>query len=257
MAYQNSANNQDNNPAKMSISTNSITFFDHNSIMLKLGFLDESLSIGIWEPKVDPNTGKKTYPMEMRNNFILTAQRVEALYDLIMARIIPAVKENKEYNAGVFTSNKRDRIFEIHHKESIIYAYFHNNIDQDRHPQSTLVFEFPKTTAIQGYDPKTGDYNLEDMNSAFYLFVKALDSFLHDVSNSSTHSFRYANRFTTDKVFTYLKELALKLGVSIPTYSRQSNSGFNESYNTSTAGESVEIANLPTMETVNDIDSIV
>ena len=252
MAYQNqnNSNSQFNNP---NVNTNSLTMFDQNSIMLKLSFLDECLSIGIWTPVVDAS-GKKTYPQEQRNTFVLTSQRVEALYELILYKVIPALKEGRDYNGGVFTSNKKDRVFEILVKEETLYAYLHTNIDENRHPANTTVFEFQKTPTIENYNTTTGDFIMNDNNSGFYLFTKVLDGFLLHISHITTHSFRYANRFTTEKVFDYLKEIALKLGVNVQSnsYGSKSTNGFDSA----DSGNSSSVDSMPAMETIDDITQI-
>ena len=48
------------------------------------------------------------------------------------------------------------------------------------------------------------------------------------MNNSSTHSFRRANHYTTSKIFTYLEGLAAKLGVTVEnrSYHQTTNNAF-------------------------------
>ena len=59
---------------------------------------------------------------------------------------------------------------------------------------------------------------------------------------------RYANRFTTDKIFKYLGEMAAKLGISLQSngYSNNPNPAFDTPTNNT----------MPQINEVNDLDQL-
>lgn len=196
------------------ISTNSISMFDSNGMLLKMSFLDESLSIGLWTPVEDG--GKKTYPKENREAIILTKERVAALYNIIVDRALPAYKEGKLYNGGVFTNIGQTNVFEVRIENGEIYAVYHKDIDENRIPKKSILFHFPKSPIIENYNTKNGEFEIPEIDANFLIFIKVLEAFMTIASTGAgAHSDRYSNRFTNEKRFSYLSGLANKLGVTI------------------------------------------
>lgn len=240
---------QNNYNQRPSITTNSIALFDDAGVMLKCGFLDGNISISFGTAKEE--NGKRTYPNEMRDNLLLTAERVSAMYDIIQNKVLPALDSGSTYNGGVFTSNKKDNILEVqvvsegeHHE---MYLIFHRNIDENRKPSKSVIFKFSKTPIIEKYKTDTGEFNIGEIDTQFFLFVKLLEGFLLcGVNNTAAHSYRNANRYTMDKIFKYLEEVAAKLGVTVGNNNYVA-SGFNKSETEQT---------MPAMNEYDSIDSL-
>jgi len=244
-------NNNNNNSQfqKVNINTNSLTFFDDNGVMLKCGFLNENISIS-FGTAVD-NNGKRSYPNDKRDNLLLTSDRVGALYCLIKDKFLPAIEKGEDYNGGVFTSMKKDQVFElrIEHQNGVaeIYALFHRNIDANRIPQKTVVFKFTKVPVIEKYNTTNGEFLLDEIDAQFYMFIKLIEGFvIAGANNVTAHSYRNANHYTTDKIFKYLGEMAAKMGISVA-----SSPAYNNGFDKSTSN-----ADMPAIEEIDDFGDL-
>lgn len=231
---------------KVSITTNSLTFFDENGIMLRCSFLDEAIAIQLCAPVM--NGEKRTYPKEVRENILLTKDRAAALYDLTFRKVIPAMESKTNYNGGVFTSAKKDNIFEIRIQNGEAYVLLHRDIDANRQPKRTIIFKFASCPVIEKYNSTSGEFEIEEIQAQLLLFIKLLEGFVYEVNSASSHAMRYANRFTTDKIFKYLGEMAAKLGISLQSngYSNNPNPAFDTPTNNT----------MPQINEVNDLDQL-
>lgn len=210
---------QNNNFQQNKVSTSGITLFDENGIMLKLGYLDDSLSLLIGEPKIADN-GKRSYPQDTRYPFIITLDRATALYEkIILEKVLPAIENGTNYNGGVFLNKRNDAIFEIRVQDGDVYLVYHKEIGEDRVPKSSHVFKCQKTPVIENYHTDGSHFEKSDTEAYFLLFCRYVDAGIYDLNNSSAHSFRKANYYTTNKIFNYLEGLASKLGVTIESRS--------------------------------------
>jgi len=236
----NNNNNNSGGYVKVNTSTNSIGYFDDNGIMMMTSFLNDTITISFGEPVVNAE-GKRKYPQELRSNLLITNERVAALYNgIIMNKVMPAVNSGENYNGGVFLDNtKKDKVFEIRIQDGDIYALYHFGIDADRHPKKTIVYKFKKSPLIEKYDPASGEFNIVEGHSQFYLFIKQLEGFLTNCNGTVTHDYKNTNRYSNDKLFNLLNEIAVKLGVSVnaPQYTSYSNNNTNS---TSTASPAIQ-----------------
>lgn len=210
------------------IQTNSLVFFDTQGIMLKLSFLDNALSVSFGFPKVEND--KRTYPKEERKNFILTQDRVAAIHKIIEKKALPAYDEDRNYNGGVFTSKRKDAIFEVAVKEGNFYVLYHEGISESRLPKATYVFQFAKTDAIEAYNSSSGEFEKVQIEGQFTLFVKAVEGFADMINNSGAHAQRVTSSYITNKYFSYLNEIATKLGCSVPGSNYSSGAGNNTGF---------------------------
>lgn len=221
---------QNNTFQKNRVSTSGITLFDENGIMLKLSYLDDSFSLVLGEPRVADN-GKRSYPEDLRHPFILTLDRAQALYEnIILRKVLPAIESGEDYNGGVFLNKRKDSIFEVHLQSGDLYLVYYKDIGEDRTPGSTLAFKCQKTQIIESYHPDGTSFEQSSIEAYFMVFVKYLESGIFDMFNSSTHAYRKANYFTTNRIFTLLESICTKLGISIEnrSYGNRSNTGFDE-----------------------------
>ena len=206
--------NNNNNNYQNRVSTSGITLFDKNGMMLRLAYLDDSLSIVFGEPQVSEN-GKRKYPNELRSSTIITSERAVALYEeVILKKVLPALEQGNDYNGGVITNQRGSAILEIRVQQGDVYIVYHKDINENRNPGKSYVFQCQKVPLIEGYSPEEGSFEKAVYDGVFMLFCKYLESGIYDLLGASTHSFRYYNRFTTNSIFDYLKGVAAKLGVT-------------------------------------------
>lgn len=207
--------NNNSNNYQNRVTTSGMTLFDENGTMLRMGYLDESLSLVIGEPVLADN-GKRSYPQDKRHPFIITLDRAASLLtNIIEAKVYPALEEGVNYNGGVFLNRRKDAIFEVRIQDGDIYLILYKDIQEDRTPKDTFVFKCNKTTIIENYNPDGSSADQTDVEGYFYLFCKYLQAGVYDLQNSSTHSFRKANAATTSAIFNYLKQIAVKVGATI------------------------------------------
>ena len=240
MAY-----NQDYNTK---ITTNGMTLFDENGVMLRLDFLDDALSVQIGFP--DIVDGKRKYPTEKRQSLIVTNDRVSALYDIVINKVLPAIEAGKDYDGGIFTSKRKDGVFEVAVQSGEPYLMYHKDIDADRKPKATYIFKFDKTSIIEKYNVESTEFEQCEVHAKFTLFVKLLEGFVLLSNNITTHSYRHANKYTTDKIFLYLNEIAKKMGLTVESRS---------SYGTPNVGFSDDLPfgnEEPAMPPVNNVSTL-
>jgi hypothetical protein len=231
---------------KVNITTNSLALFDESGTMLKLGFLNENVTIMMCSPVIS-NEGKKTYPQEARVNFLINADRVGALHDVIMDKVLSAIAENRNYNGGVFLDQKKNRVFDIRVQDGDVYAVYYIDIDADRRPKRTVVFKFNKAPIIEKYSPESGEFELREAHSQFFVFVKALSGFLECISGINAHAYKYTNMYQNNRISKMLEEVCVKLGINITpnrTMPFNGNSLGSDDSSMPVIGESTDLANL-------------
>jgi len=221
-----------NNNFRDQVTTSGIPLFDDKGTWLKLGYLDDSLSLMICEPTIADN-GKRTYPQESRKPFIITIERAEALHNEIIPKVLSSLEAGEDYDGGIFLNKRKDAIFEIRVQQGDIYAVYYKDIGEDRRAKETIVFKFQRTSIIENYNPDGTSFEQNNVEGQFAVFCKYIEAGAFDLHNSSVHSFRKGNYYTTGKIFDYLKGIAAKLGVTVdsgktytPNNNNRSNSGF-------------------------------
>lgn len=217
---------ENNNQNQNRVSTSGITLFDENSMMLRMGYLDDSLSLVLGE--CEEVNGKRSFPQEKRHSFIITLDRAEAFYnEIIIKKVLKAIENGEDYNGGIFLNKRKDSIVEIRVQQGEIYLVYYKEIGEDRKPKDTYTFKFNKTDVVELYNPDGTSFEQSKVEGCFMIFCKYLESGIYDLGNSSAHAMRKANQYTTSAIFNYLKMIAAKLGVTV----ENSNSGFNRSSN--------------------------
>lgn len=224
------SNNQQNNQPKahVDVRTNSIAFFDSRSYMFKLSFYGDSIGASIIAP-VNVG-GKNTWPKENQVSILLTRERVAALYQLIQEKFLAKVAENIEYDCGVFLNKDKTNIFDIANvpDTGIVVSIF-QNIDADRIPGKIDAFEFSPMAYPEKYNPKTGDVEVKEIHANFFLFVKAIESFVFSISGSVSHAERVYNGYSMTKALRYLSQVAAKMGIVEPQNENNPSWGNNQS----------------------------
>lgn len=252
MSDFNTQSGSGNQTKQFQVNTNLVSMFDEQSVQLRLGGLDNALSVAFWLPTQGEN-GRNTYPQENRYSVVLPPERVAALCYLLDNDIVPAYNEGRDISRSIFTTRNNSSMLQISVEDGEIYIYLHREINEDRIPKETFRFHFNSFMVLTKYDPKTGDYDVSSIQAMFYLFYQTIKMYTLDgCSGSTTHAYRHANRYNTDKIFRYLEAIATKLAVTIasPNYGNHSNSGFN------TQNQSPTMIQAPQMKESTDLASL-
>lgn len=240
--------------SRAKVNTSSFTLFNEDGVMLKLAYLDDfSLSIVIGTSEV--NNGKRTYPKEKRESFIVTSDRAAALYDIIVKKAMVAIEEGRNYDGAVLLSKRKDSMLQIRVQDGDVFAVYMKNIDANRQPGATFIYKFSKVPVIEKYNPETSEFEAREIHAHFALFIKFVEAAILMGTHASTHSYRYANKYVTDLTLNTLKSMAVKMGVTVETYQpsyggNQPNTGFDLPFG------SEETTQMPTIEEVNSFDGI-
>lgn len=206
-------NNNSNRFDENRINTVGITVFDNESMMMRLGYLGDALSIMIAEP--ENNNGKNSYPDKNRHSSLITAERAAAFYnEIVLKGVLPALEKGEDYSMGIFLNQKKTSILELRVQDKEIYLVLCLNINEERVSENSYVFHFQKTDIIEGYDPSGKFDSQGKVEGCFYLFVKWLEFGISAITGASGHSMRKANSYTTNSFFNYAKSIAAKLGVT-------------------------------------------
>ena len=244
-----------NNTFQNRVSTSGITLFDENGIMLRLGYLDDSLSLLMGEPKLADN-GKRSYPQEMRHPFIITMDRASALYnEIILKKVLKAMEDGEDYDGGIFLNKRKDAIFEIRVQQGEVYLVYYKDIKEDRTPTDTYVFKCNKTNIVENYNPDGTNFEQSNVEGVFMVFCKYLEAGIYDIHNSSAHAFRKGNNYTTTSIFNHLKAIAAKLGATVSSgYSNQNHTPFSADAGTTDLGEDIPFNEMTqTSESLSDL----
>lgn len=226
MAYDNNQNNRNENR----VNTVGLNLFDDNSMLLRLSYLDDSLSIQICEPE-QGSDGKRHYPEQKRHSVIITADRAAALYNDVIIPSVKAVEENVAFARGIFCNRMKTTILQIMVKDNEVYLSILAGIDENKVSQDKVSFKFQKVQYIDDYNPSTGEVgNQTDVHGGYLLFTKFIELGVEALTGSAGHSMRKSNRATTRMIFNYLKAIGEKVGIIDPqqrSYNPAATSGFN------------------------------
>lgn len=205
----------DNNNQQFQVTTSLISLFDTNSYQLRLSGIDSGLSIAIWEPEVDP-TGKLSFPQNKRHSVILNPEAVEALSLAIKNKITPLYESGQNFKVGVPTNRGCSNVIDILGLDGKVYLRMHKNVNADRVPEKTLIFEFADTTIMTNYNPQTGEFDAETIPVQFAFFCEVINAYTM-IGQVAGHSGRVAMKFTIGSFYSYLQAIAGKLGAVVQT----------------------------------------
>lgn len=215
---------------KVEVSTNSLSFFNNERVLLKLTFLGDALTVGIWFPEVVD--GKATYPKALRHQVILTKENVESLTRDAMKDFIPKLEDPesvKGIGTGVFTNRNSTQVMTIWAEGGIIQLQIADEIE-NRIPKNVYMYKFEKTRVIKNYNISAVSFEIEEIDAQFFLFFKTLLSFTDLCSGITAHEYRLRNQYFNDSVRKHLEALNLKFGLGIQGYNPNSNGGGSSSF---------------------------
>lgn len=205
----------DNKNNQFSVSTSLISMFDENSYQLRLSGLESGLSFAIWVPQVSPD-GKLTYPQESRFNTIMNADAVSSLSWLIKNRIVPDWQAGKDFKYGVPCNRSMTTLIDIIGQGGEIYLRVSKDIDENRQAKNVYQFKFTNTPIVIGYDPQTGNFDIDKIPAQFTMFTEVIAAYTA-VSYCAGHGTRVAEKFTISSFYNYLQAISAKLGVVVNT----------------------------------------
>lgn len=169
------------------------------------GFGNSTLKVDLWNeafisvhihparPKHE-QTDKEKFDYDRQVSSAIPAIKVNELLDAV-PRIIKAFEEGKDANAYVdVAGNNLVGIGTMKYNGNQIYYFaMHRNLDEDKLPEVSAYFEFPKSYRIEDYDPKTGKHGMNGISGGeFHLFVKCLEEQVRAVNKATAHSVRVA-----------------------------------------------------------------
>lgn len=205
----NGKNNQFN------VTTSLISMFDDNSQQLRLAGMESGLSIAIWVPQVSPE-GKMSFPQQSRYSVILSAETVSALAWTIKNKIVPDWVAGKDFKYGVPTNRSMTSVIDIIGSNGDIYLRMSRDINEERKAKYVYQFKFVNTPVVAGYDPYTGEFNIENVPAQFTMFTEVITAY-SAISSVCGHGTRYSMRGTLNSYYNYLQGIAAKLGVIVNT----------------------------------------
>ncbi len=227
---------QQNNRNRINIYSNGLVFFDEQGNMLKFTYLNEAISITFIFPIIEGD--KKIYSNAPSENVVLSRERVAALFEVVIKKVLNAMNNNTPYNGGVFSTLKKDNVFEIRYENNEIYAVLHKNIDANRNPQNSYVFHFQKIPTIENFIPGGKEFEILNIDANFYLFVKMIEGFLYGIGNGIAHSVKCTENSTMFKLMRNIEGIAAKLGISYEMGST-ANNGFSQQYSSTPQNSSM------------------
>lgn len=220
----------DNKNDQFNVSTSLISMFDENSNQLRLAGMESGMSIAIWIPQISPE-GKMTFPQQSRFNTILSADTVGSLDWLIKNRIVPDWQAGKDFKYGVPANRSMTAMIDIIGVNGDIYLRISRDIDEDRRAKNIYQFKFVNTPVIIGYDPQSGNFDVDHIPAQFTMFTEVISAYTA-ITALSGHGTRVAMKFTVSSFYNYLQAIAAKLGAVVNTGYKKNfpNDGGNKSY---------------------------
>lgn len=253
-------NNQQNNNKELNINTRGIQFMNKNGFdpsTLVLGFWNEMLSI-----KIHPALGKenqsesKVFDYEKVVHTALTVEKISILKKLIEKKIFPAIEKGEDKKVGVpvggnslvVVGTGKDITGEIRP-----YIAIHKALDENSHiPEMSIFYEFNSGMCIEDYNDKSGSFNVSYINGEFILFFEILKSTLSSLSNSTTHSIRYADRFYRNRLINDLGEIGSKLGITKQYRGNNNSYSKKDMFNNQNNQQATNVKPLDDINDIND-----
>lgn len=211
MPYQNNGEFQ-----QVHVSTNGMTLFS-GDLMLKVNLYDQNLSLGFTPALTDSATGKRKFPKENTTNVLMTAERVQALYDIMTHRMVSAIEEHRTMNACITCNRDGSTMIGVTvSPEGIVSLMAYSGINEKRIPNKIHKFDFQDITPILNFNPESGDFAADEtpIRAQLFLFVKMLEGFLLECNGASNHFGKYTDRFSDRRFMTSIDAMATKMGVT-------------------------------------------
>lgn len=226
------------------ISTNSVTFFGANSMLLtKYG--DKRLTISFRDASYDAE-GKRTFPRpadgDEKNSCYLTLESCSSLMQALDDHWIPTFNEyvanfaadkefNKETSIAIPVNRELNRILEISSGVPGNAGYspcirLHMDLSGDRIPATSKIFAFASAPVFINYSPTKGDYESLSINyPQILIFYKMLEEFIKSACCGTTHEIETRYHDEKKRLTQTVNKIAIKEGVEVemPSYGSYGN----------------------------------
>lgn len=244
-------------PDRFPISTNSLTFFG-SDMMLLMSFSDDKIYISYRDAVVGED-GKRKFPRpqngDMKNTVTLTKERAAAFARRLNKCLVPKLEEfilereqnpgfNKGYSIGVPTNTEMTNMLTLStgNAEKGFYEpvlSYMKEIDMNtRMPAEIKSFTFSqKIPVFTDYDPKTGEYASQVPEyPQLIIFIEAINEFVKGQTKGALHGIesKYHDRYTD--IRKTINQIAEKNGIPIPQ---------NTTYNKGTPFSSQSSSQVP------------
>lgn len=204
MAYNNT-NNQ--NGKGKSTNTTGYQFYNDEvqsvyKSTLAIGYYDRFITIRI-NPSLpeEKKTNTSRYDYDTNVQTALTADKAMALLKGIEEKIYPAINNGKNRAVGVPVG--ADGIVSVAYSadEGITTIGLFKGLDPEtRKPKEHLSYQFKPTMLVENYDPNSGEFTSENVDSEFMVFVGFLEKFVSEVGMATIHMERYTDRYFREKL---------------------------------------------------------
>lgn len=220
--------NQNNQQKEVHVNTRGIQMFNVN------GFEPSTLIIGMWNQlvslKIHPakeksqQTKSSVYDYDKAINIILDNKTADALGDIILDDLIPAVNDCREFTRAVTVGSNSAVVVSSGVKRSggkpIPYMAIARNIKPGTLlPEEMLSYTFNAAYILNNYDglPGNNEFDIKTcqlpIQSELKLFGRVLKYMATALIGAEYHAGRNINKRYDDNVFQFYKQLAAKYGL--------------------------------------------
>ena len=187
---------QYNNNGGVNVNTKLYTSYS-DTCMITIGGWNTNLSIKFHPFKGVNEDGVRQYAQDNAEviSTSLTVDNTTALLKGIPDKIEPALAEKKAESVSVpMGSGENRKMLTVSTDGTDISLSIAIHVDENgvAAPENILTHKFNKKEYMEGYDPTTGNGNIESVNSDYINFVKKLNS-IYDFAPSVAHSINYNN----------------------------------------------------------------
>lgn len=187
------------------VSTHGYAMFNGDT-MLQMSFLDQS--VGVTFNRKTPgeshfNRDAKIYAIMRADTAATFAYAIKKdFFDAAYARYQKFIDDpNYEptepaVSVSVFTNKMRTNVLALWFDRPVDGKFaptlsYHTDINPEtRMPKATASYTFDYSYYLRGYDPSTGDYNLEGYWSQYDQFVRTIETFINSMTNTDVHASR-------------------------------------------------------------------
>lgn len=259
--YTNGTNNN-SSYNNFTIKTNGLNLFGADDNMLMISYLDDSISLSFCYPSID-ETGKKTFPKDNRITTTLRRDTVAEFAEILRSEsFLSAVENEGTFNKGVALNRQMTDILSIIVEGKNIGLSFFKELGEDHKPKSIFIFRFQKSKIINGFNGRTDEFAIDEMNAPLFMFVHMITAFEETCATKlGGHMAKLGLSWSASKEMEYLRAIASKLGISIENNSygnRNGGGGWNNAQRYPDA-QSSQDANAMSgqMQQINDLGGFI
>ena len=209
------------------ISTRCVALYS-DAMMLEVGFLDESLTIGLRKAVIDTD-GRKTYSKDDKKFFVYNSQmienfatKVDKFLDVtwdVYTKIMNGELEGTPPITADVINNKGTVITQLYFDGPVDGKYrpelrIYEDFDEKKLPKSTYRFVFEPVTVVDKYNAKTGELSLVEKPTNLVIFADCFSEFSLVVGKLGAHMARYVNNFRESETNRLIREIAERNGIS-------------------------------------------